>query len=110
MLFRSIISKGLINFDVILTPKNCQNNQIRVSLQAYIIESPIDVIIGRKAIKDFHLVNLFPSHFFASQSRPTNEGGPRKPASGRCVQETDAFLSDTVNDIKPKIVTAMHLR
>ena len=54
-----------ISFDVILNSEVHSHKQLRLRIDAYILQSPIDVILGRQTIKKHNLVNEFPSHFYA---------------------------------------------
>ena len=64
-------SEGSIRFDVLLTSEqNDESLPIRLSVDACIIDSPIDLILGRNIIKEHNLVHHFPSHFILSKIAP----------------------------------------
>jgi transposase InsO family protein len=58
------MSKGTVDFDLILSPES-SDLPIRLAINAHIIDSPIDVILGRNCIKTNNLVTKFPSQFYA---------------------------------------------
>jgi hypothetical protein len=51
---------------------NEANQVLQLKLQATIIESPFDLIIGRQAIQKLNLVKHFPSHFMDSEDIKEN--------------------------------------
>lgn len=73
--------KGSIELSLIT--KDEENRTLQLKLQATIIRSPFELIIGRKSIKKFNLVKHFPSHFIDSEEIEEEmlgvvEGGPEK--------------------------------
>ena len=97
----SCIAEFNLFYDVILITETSKD-QLRLPIEAFIIDTPIDVILGRETIKKYNLVTLFPSQFFVELAEST--GGARG------VRLMDASESALVNECEPRIVTAMHLR
>ena len=95
-------STAKLSFDVILTSESDSQKQLRLSIDAFILKSPLDLILGRETIKTHNLVLEFPTHFYSMQTLAIS--------GGRGVRVMDASQSALDGGCKPKVVTAMHLR
>jgi hypothetical protein len=71
------------SMELSVVTNNEANQVLQLELQATIIESPFDLIIGRQSIKKLNLVKHFPSHFMDSEDIEEKmlgfaEGNPEK--------------------------------
>ena len=98
----SCISNEQLSFDVILTTESDSKTSLRLSIDAFTLDSELDLILGRETIKKYNLANYFPSHFYSMHTLTSN--------GDRGVRVMDASQSALYSDCKPKVVTAMHLR
>ena len=93
-------SKGTITFDVLVTPEH-QHTPIKISIDAFIIDSSINLILGRKCIKENKLVQHFPSHFYLLAETPEEADRNRVRDDG----QSPCHHRDTT-----PLLTAMRLR
>ena len=98
----NFVSTNNFLFDVILNTESDSKTELRFQIEAFVVDSPIDLILGRTTIKFQDLVTKFPSQFFKMQALITD--------GDRDVQVMDASLATEACGCKPKVITAMHLR
>jgi transposase InsO family protein len=96
-------SKGSISFTMTFTSE--QHNLVRFNVDAFIIDSPINLILGRQTIKDNNLVSLFPSHFY---NNPPTHSGAIEGTESMIVE--DALLPSQPRSSPPSVVTTMMLK
>ena len=101
--FLHTISKETVMCNIKLIPKVKIKNPLIIPIEAYIIPSKIDLILGRNTIKDFNLVTLFPSQFF--HMNLTARKQPRE-----MVKLSDAAVAPGPPHRQGTILTAIHLR
>ena len=101
--FLYIISKETVMCNIKLIPEVRIKNPLIIPIEAYIIPSKIDLILGRNTIKDFNLATLFPSQFF--HMNLTARKQPRE-----IVKLSDAAVAPGPRHRQGTILTAIHLR
>jgi hypothetical protein len=98
----NFVSTNNFLFDVIVTTESEPKTNLRFSVEAFQLDLPVDLILGRTIIKLQKLADKFPSQFFQMQTL-TTEGD-------HDAQVMDASLAAEACGCPPKVLTAMHLR
>ena len=103
----SCTSSEVMSFCVILKSEIDSRKIITLKIEAFLIDSPLDLIIGRQTIKNYNLSVEFPSHFQNLKASSTTSRSVR----GEDVLPSAQYPHDSPVVVRPVVrLTALQLR